>query len=235
MKNSTKTLLFSVAAIVVLGSAAAFLLVKELTPFFWISYFFALIAVCAVGYGAWRTSQDTNQPSSYLFSTVSVIYLVCVFLAIFYCAKIPNFSDRWYAAIHVLLLAAFITVQLVSNSGHKYITEQGKEVRQQVIKARMDVERVVQMIEASDDLPEESKASVQKALSAVEDKLRYSYPAQSEETAAQAQEVEAALDALEETLDMLMAKKCDSADLELKAKAAIRKIDAYNRAKKMYK
>ncbi|MDD6188203.1 MAG: hypothetical protein PUB32_01330 [Clostridiales bacterium] len=212
-----------------------FLIVKDKTPQFWISYVAGVIALAAVTFGGLITSKDTNQPSSYVFSTISSIYAVAVALVIiFFCVNL-KLSVGWYAAIHLILFAAYLVGIITGHSGHSYITEQGAETRRQVIKARMDVERVVSLGASADDLPDDKRIIVKQALFEVEEKLRYSDPMQNPETAEQAHAVETALDALEQSVDDLLSGQADLSVVQQQAKLAIRKIDAYNRAKKLLK
>lgn len=235
MRKSTKRLLAILCIIFVLGSAAAFLIVKNRTPRFWISYCSAVAALAAVGFGAWKTPAGRSQPPVYLFETVSGIYAAAVAAAIYIGHVRLHLPARWYAALHILLLAVYLVLMIVGASGRQYIADQDKAVRQQVMKARMDVERVAQLTAAADDLPPAVKSEAADLLREVEDKLRFSDPMQSAETAGQAGEVDKALDELETAMDDLQAGKADMELLRQKAKAAVRKIDAYNRAKKCLK
>ena len=236
MSKSLKRILLIAGIILVFGSVAAFLAVNEKTSQFWISYGFGVAALGAICFGGWKTSDnDAAQPSSYMFATLSAVYVVAVGIAIYTGYIKLNLPAGGYAAIHLILLAAYLVILIVAFSGHQYITKQGEEVRRQVLKARMDVERLVQMKESANDLPEEKRAEAKNYLYEVEEKLRYSDPMQSEETAEQAFAVEAALDDLEAALDELQMGRIELPDLQQKAKVAIRKIDAYNRAKKIMK
>ncbi len=238
MKNNKKLVapLVILAIILVFGSAAAFLMIEEKDARFWISYASAVCALCASVLGGWLfTAKDPDQPSSYVFSTVSLIYLVAVAVAIYYTAIKFRIPPKWCAAIHILLLGAWLLVMFVSHGSHRYITEQGKAVKRQVVKARMDVERMVLLRESAAELPEDISAKTVELLSQIEERLRYSDPMQSSDTAEQAFAVETALDELETTFDALKGGEADIAEFRQKAAAAVRKIDAYNRAKKMFK
>lgn len=236
INRTTKYLFMALGLIFVMGSVIAFVLVEEKTPQFWVSYLFAAIALCAVGFGGWKNLRETDQPSSYPFTIVSGIYMVAVVAAIYYGHIVLALPVKWYTVLHILLLTIYLILVIGLFSGHQYITEQGREVRRQVIKARMDTERVTLLIAAVDELPAESRQEAKALLGEVEEKLRYSDPMQSPETAEQAAGVEGALEELEEAVDALASGQTAVLDeLRQKAKAAGRKIDAYNRAKKMFK
>lgn len=234
--RTNKYFFLSLGILFVVGSVLAFIIVEEKTPQFWVSYLFAAIALCAVGFGGWKSLRETDQPSAYTFATISGVYAAAVAILIYYGYVVLELPTKWYAIVHILLLTAYVVVMIGVHSGHQYITDQGKEVRRQVIKARMDTERVTLLVAAADDLPAESRQEAKQLLGEVEEKLRYSDPMQNPETAEQAAAVENALDDLEEVMDVLAGGKiADLTELRQKAKVAVRKIDAYNRTKKMLK
>lgn len=234
MNKGSKYLLLSCIVAFVAASAIAFILVEEKNAQFWISYVMGTIALGCVFAGGLMTSKDTDGPSSYSFSAISIAYLIAVVIAIIL-GHALSFSAGAYIALHIALLAIFIIVGIVTHGGHSYIKTQGEETRRQVIKAKMDTERVVALVSAVADLPADIQADAKASLSEVEDKLRYSDPMQSEETMQQALDVESALDALELAFDAISTGSGSLADLQQAAKVAIRKIDAYNRAKMLYK
>ncbi len=234
MNKGSKYLLLSCIVAFVAASAIAFILVEEKNAQFWISYVMGTLALGAVFAGGFFTSKDTDTPSSYSFTAISGAYLVAVVLAIII-GHALSFSVGLYIAVHIALLAIFVIVGIATHGGDSYIKNQGAETRRQVIKAKMDTERVVALVSAISDLPADVQTDAKTALSEVEDKLRYSDPMQSEETMQQALEVETALDTLEFAFDELSAGRGSIAELQQAAKIAIRKIDAYNRAKMISK
>ena len=235
MNKVTQKILIIFAIVVVVISTFLFLLVDEKTAQFWVSYAAGILALGSAAYGAWRNLNNLDKPSSHPFLQMSACYFGVVVLMIVLGYGVWTMPTVPYVLCHVLWFAIYLIAMVIASAGHGYVTGQEKEARRQVIKARMDAERVVQLGAAADDLPDDIRADAKSVLLEVEEKLRYSDPMQSEETAQQANDVEVALDVLEETMDALLAGQSDLTTLQLKAKAAIRKIDAYNRAKKMMK
>jgi len=238
MNRSRKVSLLILAIILVLGSAAVFLAVKEKGAHFWVSYVSGVAALCAAAFSTWPVSDQSDAPSSYVYTTVSGGYVVAVALVIYFGyirIRVFPLPIGLYSALHIAALAVYIIVLLLAHSSHRYIADQGAETRRQVVKARMDAERVTLLRDAAGDLPDSSRAQIQKALTEVEEKLRYTDPIPAPGTEEQARAVEQALDELEELMDTVLAGKADSEALDRQCRTTLRKIGAYERAKKIVK
>lgn len=235
MKKSILHLAIILGIVFLVGSATVFLLVENYTPQFWISYAAGVLALLAVGFGFWQAMRDSDHPSAYLLIPIGWQHAGAVAVVVFLEHIAFQFGVKLYGVIHLIALAVYIVRVIICLFGHAYIANQDKEVRRQVTKARMDTERATQLLEQADNLPPACREQAKKALREVEEKLRYSDPIASEETAEPAHNVDLALDSLEEALDSLLCGQIEVSLLELKAKDAIRKINAYNRAKKMMK
>lgn len=115
--------LFAVVSIV------SFIAFPVKTDIFWISYV-AIAAVFGVSLlCGFKTSQDTDTPSSFLFTTLSGFHFTTVILAILVFAVKFHIAVRYYAALHVLILGVFATLILLGDAGHKYIQAQEAELR----------------------------------------------------------------------------------------------------------
>lgn len=235
MNQLLKRLIAIFVIVFVLGTAAALLLVREPTPHFWISYGAGVIALAAVTFGGFVTSRDADQPSSYQFETIPTLYLVGVALAIGLAYVWWHLPLGWYAAIHLVLLAAMLVGLVSAEAAHRYIVDQGQQTRSQVLRTRLTVERVQTLVDGTADLPDTMAPAVRQTLEAVAEKLRYTDPMEPAGAAAQGQAVAAALDRLEQLADGLADGLTTPEALQQQANAAIRAIEAWDRAKKCCK
>jgi len=128
MKNlksvSIPTLIIFAAA-----SIAAFIAIPDKTEIFWISY--AAVAA-ALGFSIFcgiKTAQDTDTPSSFVFSTISGFHVTAVILAIIVFAVKFHLAVHFYAAVHILIFGAFAALTMLSDAGHKYIQAQEEALR----------------------------------------------------------------------------------------------------------
>ncbi len=236
MENrKTNIWLFVIAVIVlVAGSVSAFLLVHPYTLKFWLSYAACVIALCALTFGIWSTSRSTNQPSAFLPTVVAVIYVVLVVIAVVVGNILP-LSAAWFGVILLILLALYAIAAIVSQLAHGSISADREKTKRQVTESRMDTERARQMLDQTNNLPEDSREPARKILNRVEEKLRYSDPIPASGTEQQVIQMEAALGNLEATMDSLLRGQTNIDRLEQKADLAVQKIDAYNRANMMAK
>ena len=227
MSKERKSLLLILAIALVFGSISALWLVRKDRILLGFVCLRCSRPMCRRLCG-WLTITDTNQPSSYFFTTASGVYLAMVAAAIVFGYVVFLLPFGWYTAIHILSLAAYLITMIIGYSSHRYVTGQGNETRHQVIRTRMDIERVMRLGEAAAALTGDTQAAAKSILFEVEEKLRYSDPTQNDETSDLTQAVERSLDELDKTLGTLLNNQCDLTVLKQQAAATMRKIDACN-------
>ena len=110
-------------------SIAAFIIFPEKTEIFWISYAALTSALGLSLFGGYKVAQDSDTPSSFVFSTISGIHLAAVVTAILLFAVKFHIAAHFYAALHILIFGAFIALTTLSSASHRYIQAQEEALR----------------------------------------------------------------------------------------------------------
>lgn len=110
-------------------SIAAFIIFPEKTEIFWISYAAVASSLGLSFFGGYKIAQDSDTPSSFMFSTLSGIHLAAVILAILVFGVKFHIAAHIYAAIHIMIFGAFIALTTLSSAGHRYIQAQEEALR----------------------------------------------------------------------------------------------------------
>ncbi|MBR5228526.1 MAG: hypothetical protein IKV96_01675, partial [Firmicutes bacterium] len=111
------------------ASAAAFIAIPEKSDIFWVS-FAAIVAAFGLSiFSGFKTAEDTDTPSCFMFSTISGFHFTTVVASILIFAVKFHIAIRYYAALQVLILGVFAALIILGDAGHNYIQAQEEELR----------------------------------------------------------------------------------------------------------
>jgi hypothetical protein len=173
MKLISKTNILLICGIVA-AVASAFFLVLKITPLFIVAYTFAIIGIAALAFGmTYLMSSGKSYPWFAAFPMAIWSYLTTqvLFSVVFIVAENMfgwSFSAKWFALIHIIMLAVTAIILITLNAGKGYIEARGADVKEKVTSLKMLVADLEAATENMPSMKDEIKGAV--------DALRYSDP-----------------------------------------------------------